>query len=209
MPKRKVITIDHREHGPYRYCHTLEYALCELYGLKSSWHHTAGGFRDPRAVRKAILGAIRKMRQRLHSILTADDRLLLTVGIELDAMERAAKALRKDGSGLLDLLAHTLHLAIRLLGYDWMTGVPNREVIYFQTQAQQWWDDRHRNSDDWFLGQQAREAEALEATVGNLFEQDLRVSQIARIMNMPESRVKSVLVRQGKLTRGTNVADPT
>jgi hypothetical protein len=113
-----------------------------------------------------------------------------------------AKALNSDGVGVLPLLANFIHLTALLLGYDWLAGRPNREIIYFQTIDQQLKDDmeRHPASPMDRLGYRRRVKIARD-----LYSEGLRVSQIAGVLNQTEHRIKDILVREGVLNRKKNV----
>ena len=161
MPaKRRVKTA--KTNSVFIYCVELELALTELLGSKGKWRGLAGAFKNHLRVRSAILDAIRVIRKRLDSILTADDRLRLTTDCHLDEIKRLAKILKADGGGILPLLANFIHLTAVLLGYDWLSGRPNREVIYYQTLAQQIIDDegRHPNS-NYLMGKLEHECRML------------------------------------------------
>ena len=203
MPaKRRVKTA--KTNSVFIYCVELELALTELLGPKGKWRGLAGAFKNHLRVRSAILDAIRVIRKRLDSILTADDRLRLTTDCHLDEIKRLAKILNADAGGILPLLANFIHLTAVLLGYDWLSGRPNREVIYYQTLAQQIIDDegRHPNS-NFLMGK--LEHECRIAFTIDLRSRGMRVSQIARILNQPESFIKNILVRGGVIDRQANI----
>jgi hypothetical protein len=189
---------------PLGYCLQLEYALADFYGHDGPWHQSAGSFNNPTRVRAALRGAAKAIRKRLDSIITADDRLNLLVDSQLASIERSTNRIKKGGSGLLEVLAGFISLNAALLGYDWKKGVPNREVVYFQTKAQQSIDDLHRHPQTAYpVGKM--EHEMRTAIVQELYAKGVRVSQIARAINQPESRVKDILVRAGTIKRKLNV----
>jgi hypothetical protein len=186
----------------FSYCLELEDVLNELIGPKSKWNGLAGSFSNHLFVRHAILDASKVIRSRLNRIITADDRLRLTTEVHLDAIDKLAKGLKSDGIGLLPLLANFIHLAALLLGYDWLTGEPNREIVYFQTLDQQLRDDMKRHP----AGLTGRlEYSGQVKIVKDLHSEGLRVSQIARILNQTEHRIKDILVREGIINRKKNV----
>ena len=68
----------------------------------------------------------------------------------------------------------------------------NREVVYFQTSEQQQRDDRKRHPPK--SPEAVRELfEKRKAIVAELFSSGLRVSQIALVLNQPESLIKDDL----------------
>lgn len=178
--------------------------MLELLGPRGRWSGLAGAFQNHRQVRRAIIDAARIIRKRLANIVTADDRLRLTTDVHLDEIERQAKELQADGRGILPLLANFIHLAALLVGYDWLSGKPNREVIYYQRLEHQIVDDeqRHPNS-NFFMGK--IEYETRVRYIKDLHSNGMRVSQIARILNQTETFIKNVLVRQRIITRQTNI----
>ena len=186
----------------FSYCLELEYALNELLSSKSKWNGLAGSFSNHLCVRHAVLDASKVIRSRLNRIITADDRLRLTTEIHLDAIDKLAKGLQSDGVGLLPLLANFIHLTALLLGYDWLAGKPNREIVYFQTLDQQLKDDMERHP----AGPMGRlEYSGQVKIVKGLHSEGLRVSQIARVLNQTEHRIKDILVREGVINRKKNV----
>lgn len=201
-PKKRINT---KKSVPvFTHCVELELALVELLGPNDKWTGLAGAFQNHRRVRSAVLDAVRIIRKRLTSILTADDRLRLTTDVHLDGIERLAKLLRSDGRGILPLLANFIHLTAVLLGYDWLVGRVNREVIYYQTLAQQIADDeaRHPNS-NFQMGK--IEYDYRVVLTKDLHAKGMRVAQIGRILNQPESFIKNILVREGVITRRANI----
>lgn len=186
----------------FLYCLELEYALNELLGSKSKWNGLAGSFHNHLRVRHAVLDACKVIRSRLNNILTADDRLRLTTEVHLEAIVRLAKALNSDGVGVLPLLANFIHLTALLLGYDWLAGRPNREIIYFQTLDQQLKDDMERHPASPMGRLEYRERVKI---VTDLHSEGLRISQIARVLNQTEHRIKDILVREGIIKRKKNV----
>jgi hypothetical protein len=192
--------------GAFHDSMALETALCELYGIRSAWYHSAGTFKDYRKVRSALRAAVRRLRQRICEIVTADDRLLLTAELELDALDRSLRALKSDGAALLDITAHLLHLTAGLLGYDWLAGKPNRHIVFYQTRDQVWIDDKNQGKQhpvDALREEQTKRAEI----ICKLFKEGIRVPQIAAIMSIPETRVKDILVREQCLKRSININD--
>ena len=186
----------------FSYCLELQDALEELLGPKGKWNGLAGSFHNLLHVRHAVLDASKVIRGRLNNILTADDRLRLTAEVHLDAIERLAKALKPDGVALLALLGNFIHLTALLLGYDWHAGKPNREIIFFQTLDQQLVDDMKRHPEP-PVGK--LEWKRRTMIVKELHSEGLRVSQIARVLNQTEYRIKDILVREGIIKRRENV----
>ncbi len=201
--QRGQILPKHSEPSPgFSYCLELEYALNELLSSKNKWNGLAGSFSNHLRVRHAVLDASKVIRSRLNSIITADDRLRLTTEIHLDVIDRLAKGLKSNGVGLLPLLANFIHLTALLLGYDWLAGKPNREIIYFQTLDQQLKDDMERHP----TGPLGRlEYRGRVKIVKDLHFEGLRISQIARVLNQTEHRIKDILVREGVINRKKNV----
>ena len=187
-----------RHDNRYHYSAKLEWALLELLGEKSKWSGMAVTFQDVSKVREALLQATKKIRSHLEQIITADDRLLLTTAITLNSIEEEVGNLTEESNNELEIIADLLHLIAHLLGYDWLTGETNRQVVYFQTAEQECIDDmkRHPNQIHGKLEYEKR----LEIAM-NLYDQKLRVAQIARIMKLSEHVVKDMLVRAGKITR--------
>jgi hypothetical protein len=189
---------------PLGYCLSLEYAMAQLYGMDGHWYGTAGSFHSPTRVRAAVRAAAKAIRRRVEGIATADDRLRLVVNSTLNSLEQSASDISNNGAGLLEVVAHLIDLAAILVGFDWMSGKPNREVIYHQTSEQQLVDDRRRHppktSEEWMLDFAER-----KQLVIALHAKGLRAAQIARVMNQPESRIKDILVRAGCVTRRHNV----
>ncbi|TKB67412.1 MAG: hypothetical protein E8D52_12620 [Nitrospira sp.] len=188
----------------FAYCTDLELTLIELLGPKGRWNGLAGAFQNHQQVRRAILDATQAIRKRLMNLITADDRLRLTTDIHLDQIERLAKDLKADGQGLLPLLGNFIHLTALLLGYDWLAGKPNREVIYYQNREQQIIDDEQRHPNSNFLMGKI-EHDTRVTFIKDLHSKGMRISQIARVLNQTETFVKNVLVRQGIIARQKNV----
>ena len=187
-----------RHDNRYHYSAKLEWALLELLGEKSKWSGMAAMFQDVSKVRGAFLQATKKIRSHLEQIITADDRLLLTTSITLNSIEEEVGNLTEESNNELEIIADLLHLIAHLLGYDWLMGETNRQVVYFQTAEQECIDDmkRHPNQIQGKLEYEKR----LEIAM-NLYDQKLRVAQIARIMKLSEHLVKDMLVRAGKIAR--------
>jgi hypothetical protein len=162
----------------------------------------AGGFANPRLVREALVAVSTRLRSRTREIITADDRLLLTTSLAIDALEREAKRLRASSNNQLELVAALLHLVAHLLGYDWMRGAPNRQVVFFQTLEQQLADDRLSGSASYGEESMAEFKKRLEVVTG-LYDDGLRPAQIARVLLMSEQLIKQLLIRSGKLHHGT------
>jgi len=188
---------------PYAYCMSLEEALLNLCGQKSQWYGMAGSFQNPTSVRRSVRAACNQIRRRLREIVTVDDRLALLVQTDLEAIERAVGGLGKKSGAEIHTIAELINLTAHLLGYDWLEGQPNRQVMYFQTKEQQQKDDRERHPTS---PEKFRE-EVLtprQEFICNLHARGLRVAHIAEIMNQSETVVKDILVRSGKISRGTN-----
>lgn len=183
----------------YHYSMELEMALLDLFGEKSKWAGLAGGFSNVALVREGLKSAIDRIRNRIEQIVTTDDRLLLTTSSCLDSLEREIKGLKEDSNNELEIIAHMLNLVAHLLGYDWLMGEPNRHIIYYQTTEQEELDDRKRHSGEGPVGK--LEFEKRLEIITNLYDQKMRVSQIARIMRLSEPMVKNILVRAGKVER--------
>lgn len=172
--------------------------------MDGHWYGSAGSFHSPSRVRAAVRAAAKAIRRRVEDIATADDRLCLLVDSTLNSLEQSASDIASDGAGLLEVVAHLIDLAAILVGFDWMSGKPNREVIYHQTREQQLLDDRRRHppktSEEMMLDFTER-----KQLVTALHAKGLRAAQIARVMNQPESRIKDILVRAGRIARKNNV----
>ena len=157
----------------------------------------AATFKDVSKVREALLQATKKIRSHLEQIITADDRLLLTTSITLNSIEEEIRNLTEESNNELEIIADLLHLIAHLLGYDWNMGETNRQVVHFQTAEQERIDDMKRHPNQI----QGLEHEKRLEIAMNLYDQKLRVAQIARIMKLSEHVVKDMLVRAGKITR--------
>ena len=186
-----------RHDNRYHYSAKLEWALLELLGEKSKWSGMAVTFQDVSKVREALLQATKKIRSHLEQIITADDRLLLTTSITLNSIEEEIRNLTEESNNELEIIADLLHLIAHLLGYDWNMGETNRQVVHFQTAEQERIDDMKRHPNQI----QGLEHEKRLEIAMNLYDQKLRVAQIARIMKLSEHVVKDMLVRAGKITR--------
>jgi hypothetical protein len=116
----------------FHYCSELEHALQQYHGEKK-WHGSATLFHNHRHVRKAVLAASLAIRRRLREVNGADDRLLLSMSIQLESLDRLAKRLSSKGENLVEMLGCLLEIVATLLGYDWRTGKPNRQITYSQT----------------------------------------------------------------------------
>ena len=191
---------------PFHYSAGLELALEQFYGHASSWYGSAGSFQNPLYVRKAIIAATRAIRRRLQELLTADDRLRLTTALTLDGIERDARLLSATHNNVLDLLGRFINLTAYLLGFDWLLGKPYRQVVYFQTLDQQRIDDRMRHPASPYE-QAMLERDKRVGIASRLFDDGIRVGQIARIMNLSETITKDLLVRAGKIVRDKNTKD--
>ena len=193
--------------NPYHYSLALEYALLEFYGHKSKWHGRAGSFQNVKYVREALLATVIKIRKRVAEIITVDDRLLTTTNVTIDAIEIEAKALSNERNSLLEIVAHLLHLIAYLLGYDWLKGKPNRHVIYYQTADQKWIDDTAQHPDTMHFASRNKEDVKRYEIVNTLFEDEFRVAEIARIMRLPVSLVRDMLIHSGKITRTKELSE--
>lgn len=108
------------------------------------------------------------------------------------------------------MVGQLLEIVATLLGYDWGTGKPNRQITYSQT-----WNQIHL--DDWKMQPKAsrqdslygieRENHRIEGLVATLFDEGFRIEQIARMLGMSLARVKDRLVRCGKLSRDKSIYD--
>ena len=206
MKRRKWIGGDNEV---FHYCSELEHALIQYYGEKW-WHGSANLFHDYRQVRKAVLAASRAIRARLREVDGADDRLLLAVSTELEWLDRLAKRVNDKGENLIEMIGCLLEIVARLLGYDWRTGKPNRQLMYSQTLPQICIDDarmktrgRHVESGCEDEKENGRMADVTAA----LFDEGFRVTQIARMLRISQARVKDRLIRSGKLSRDRNIYD--
>jgi hypothetical protein len=180
--------------NPYHYSLSLELALLEFFGYNSKWHGAAGGFENVSYVRKAILSATKKIRNRGTEIVTVDERLLTTINTTLDAIEGSTKVLSNKQDRLLDIVGHLLHLVAYLLGYDWVKGKPNREVVYFQTASQKWVDDLSQCPETIQSASRNKEDNKRFELVNALYEEKFRIPEIARIMRLSEPLVRDMLI---------------
>jgi hypothetical protein len=193
----------------FHYCSELEHALTQYYG-KKPWHGSANLFHDYRHVRKAVLAASRAIRARLRGIDRADDRFLFAMSTQLEWLDRLTRRLNDKGENLIEMLGCLLEIIARLLGYDWHTGRPNRQIAYSQTLDQ-------IHLDDWRMQPQASRRESgyciekenrrMEELVATLFDEGFRAEQIARMLRISQARVKDRLVRCGKLSRDKSIYD--
>ena len=189
---------------PFHYSLELEYALLTLFGERSRWDNMAAAFQNPKFVREALLASVRRLRSRTRQLITSDDRLLLTTSIALDSLEAEAKRLTSASNNQLEIIAALLSLVVYLLGYDWLSGSPNRQVVFFQTLEQQILDDQHRHSATSPGSIMTEFQKRLEA-VTRLHDEGFRPPQIARILLMSEQLIKQLLIRAGRLTRASNI----
>jgi len=181
----------------FHYCLELEHSLNELFGAGRRWDGAAGAFQDAAMVRKGLLAAANRVQRRLDDILTADDRLRLTTSIEIEALKKEVRQLREGSNNELEVIAHLLSLVGYLLGFDWYLGNPNREVVYFQTAEQQALDDAKRHPKEPY----PLEFEKRVEIAGSLYDEGLRMVQIARIMRLSEYVIKGFLIRTGRVRR--------
>jgi hypothetical protein len=108
------------------------------------------------------------------------------------------------------MLGQLLEIVATLLGYDWGTGKPNRQITYSQT-----WNQIHL--DDWKmqpsqnrgdpLDNMERESQRIETLAATLFDEGFRIEQIARMLGLSLARVKDKLVRCGRLSRDRSIYD--
>lgn len=179
----------------------LEWTLLEFFGHNSSWYGTAGSFNDPKRVREALLASTSRIRARLGEIITMDERLLLITSSALDEIEGEARKLRTNSNNQLEIIAHLLNLIAYLLGYDRQSGKPNRHVVYFQTADQERIDDITRNPGVPHFSSAQFELEKRREIVCMLYDQQIRVAQIARIMRSSEPMIRDLLMHAGKMKR--------
>jgi hypothetical protein len=189
------------------YSLALEYGLLELFGRDSKWQGLAGAFQDPAMVRKALRASVRRIRKIFADVPTADARLQLTVGLTLDALDRNASRIGKDDDALLECIGALLHLVGYLLGLDWMTGKPNRTVLYVQTHRQLWYDDARRYPAR-ALPENQLEVNERKEIAAALFDKGLRIPEIARVMNIGEAHAKSFLVWAERIERKPKAPRP-
>lgn len=181
----------------FHYSLDLEEAISLLDG-ESKWRGNASGFQRAKEVRKALLRGTVIIRKRLKEIITTDERLYLTTSIAVDSLEKEVRALTEDSNNQIEIISKMLKLLGYLLGYDWLSGETNRQVIYYQTLEQMKLDDRMRHPG----GVPGKlEFEKRTEIACELFDDGLRLTQISSIMNISESIVKSMLVRSGRISR--------
>lgn len=178
----------------------LEYALLELFGQDSSWAGLAGAFQDPKMVRKAVRAAVRKVRRQFAEVSTADARLQLIVGLKLDTIDRKAKQIGTDRDAFVEIVGELFHLVAYLLGFDWMRAETNRSVIYVQTHEQLRFDDARRYPKS-AQPENQLEVDKRKDIVASLFDQGLRIPEIARVMQLSEANVKSFLMWAERIAR--------
>jgi len=181
----------------FHYCLELERSLKQLFGTGPKWDGMAGAFQDVAMVREGLLAAANRVQRRLDDILTADDRLRLTTSIEIEALKKEVRKLREGSNNELEVIAHLLSLVGYLLGFDWYLGIPNREVVYFQTAKQQALDDAKRHPKESY----PLEFEKRVDIARSLYDEGLRMAQIARIMKLSVYVIKGFLVRTGGMHR--------
>lgn len=174
----------------------LQFAMMDLVGKK--WDGTAGYFTDNRVVARALKEAIRKIRARLDQILTTDDRLRMLCFDQTDALESEIKSFSHGQDNLLEVVAHLLSLVAFLIGFDYHKGVPNRQVIYYQTKDQQEIDNRALLRSSPTLDEKSEYYQLVEiATL--LRDRQFPLVHIAKIMNRPRADVKHWLNQSERL----------
>jgi len=184
----------------YHYCMDLVVALQNLFGFGKKWDNMAAAFENDKNVREALYDAIGKIQKRLDDILTADDRLRLTTSLTLDRLKKEIHDFSDGSNNELEIIAQFLLLVTYLLGFDWFRGEPNREVIYYQTAEQEAFDDAQRHPNDFYPEGKLEFQKRLEIAC-SLYDQKLRIVQIARIMRLSQPLIKDILVRAGRIQR--------
>ncbi len=171
----------------------------EFFGVNSSWYHSAGSFSDAKEVRRAINAVAKAIRRRQKTVRGVDARLALRLDLELEQLTAAAKGVKQNGVGLLEVVAHLIELCAVLLGYDWQVGEPNRELQYSQSIEQVAVDDMKSG------GRVYEHAKGIESkraeVIVHLHGTGSSHAHIALVMNISEQVVKDVLVRSGQTTR--------
>ena len=185
----------------------LELAMLEFFGYESKWNGNYRGFVNVKYVSEALLAIVIKIRKRVTEIVTDDDRLLITTNKYIDLIDKEADALSNDHNGLLEIIAYLLHFIAILLGYDWFKGKPNRQVIYYQTATKKLIDDNKLHSDSINVDSRNKENNKQYEIVNDLYDEEFRVAEIARIMNISESLVKEMLIYSGKIKRFKNSSE--
>lgn len=184
----------HSSDNRFHYSLELEYALRELLGDKVRNH--AGAYTMPKNVCEDMLAAVEKIRQRIENIVTTDDRLLLTTSLIINNLEKKIKAIKIENNNDLEIIASLMDLIARLLGFDWERGIPNRQLIYQQEEEQRDFDYANINPNDWGNNQTVKKRIEI---VGMLFDQGIKIAQIARIMRLTNISVKSLLHHSGRV----------
>jgi hypothetical protein len=182
-------------------CLALELALRQLAGSDGKWYGTAGTFGSPRAVRHALRTVAKLIRRRTLALGNVDARLSSQLTTSLDRLHEAAAEVQVDGRGLLTVCATLVNLVALLLGFDWHTGVPNRQLMYSQSQGQVLVDDRSER------GAKVKEQidaiyAAREAAILHLHSTGTPPRAIAAALNQSLPVVTAVISRNPK--RGAN-----
>ena len=177
----------------FKYNGELEWALCNLMGLK--YINTAGSFSSVKYCKKDFREAIKHIRKRLNEIITADDRLLMTVSIILDRLDKYVKGTSEQVNNDWYIIANLLNLVSRLLGYDWEDGKVYRHIVYYQDKEQEIADYKKSFGDRAYYDEFWGDWRIRFETVYFLNKRKLPKNQIARVLNINEKLVTNILKR--------------
>jgi hypothetical protein len=123
----------------------------------------------------------------------------------LDGMESDLKLIGKDAEAEWDLITDLMVLSSRLVGYDWLDGEIHRQVVYYQTQMQEWRDLKNKQPIRPYrpVAEEIKEQEDIEKIekkiISDLLGQGLTFYEIYSILRMPPGRLEKLIKElQGK-----------
>jgi len=187
----------------FYYNKELEMALNEFFGVKfrggkSKYYGLAAAFSDPKFTKKAMKDVIKKIRKRVDELIPEDERLKEMILIELDYLEKTVDKIDKENVDWR-IIASLIHLIATLLGYDWLYGIPNRHVIYSQTENQKRIDYKNKNSDEYkkflegLLGKTNCTLDERKRIILELKDSGFTIPHIALIMNTSEWKIQKII----------------
>lgn len=180
-----------------------EMALRVVFGPRTHWekaHHHGGKYQnsaslmqDDKYFKNAIRDWIKRIKPRVIELTNHDNRLREMILLELSVLDEELKKFPKEDNATT-IIATLISIVGRLLGYDW-NGTINREVIFFQNEAQEKVDLRNMGERtfpetcEFYDGVfQAKTKEIVK----KLTEDGFKDWQIADILNINPSKVKKI-----------------
>lgn len=119
----------------YHYSMLMEMVAWQFFGHDSSSHGMASAYSNPVYFKNQCLKFVKKIRKRVHEVITNDEFLKDYLLSYLDALEKSLKRVTKENSEI-DIIASLFQIIALLLGWGHFEGKFFRTPIYYQTEEQ-------------------------------------------------------------------------